>query len=644
MIFERHEGDDSKIPIVIGNPPYDRTGKRDEYRYLDMWVKDSYSYAPSKNKSSLYSDYIRALRVGTDIVTHWGRGILCHVLPFGFLESQAGGGIRKDLYETFERIYIIHLGGGKTGSEDERREEGGNVFGKNGTKSSVAILICEKLGGQNDTQQTVTSNADGQRIYKKIKEIGYHHIGLNMSTKDKLSRLSSLGSIQRVFHIFNDEKRRYGFDPIIPDKYGDWFNQRDPFFDSLVSLQKTSQDHERHLFECSSLGVTTGMDQWLISPSREQLESNVKALIKEQNRQVKKLKTYKRPLDPKELENDGDIKLSEHLLYNVAKGKKSAFDIGHVVKCTYRPFVDRYLYADDLLNARMYAMNRIFPPHGKDNIAITSTAPNSQHIWNAFIIKRPLVAGGLIGRIFPLYYYDQQGVRQDNISDELLRYLQEAYNDIYLVKEQVFYYVYGVLSNKKFKETFKASLLKGNTRIPMVKSFGLFRDFVGYGQRLAEAHLSYDENLDSAYDFIRSVGLEVEHDHRHVYERIQDPDTYFKLDKMVLNSHMSRIEYNKKISIVGDFSKISNLMLGYKTAFKWIVDQQACRSDSETGIVSDPNEWSSDPEYNLKLLCSVLRLCFKTQEINNVMCPPLPLDPNDLLSMRKEDDKKRKII
>lgn len=97
-------------------------------------------------------------------------------------------------------------------------------------------------------------------------------------------------------------------------------------------------------------------------------------------------------------------------------------------------------------------------------------------------------------------------IRHDAITDETLEMFRSAYpaafdaigskkarpknqGGVEITKEDIFYYVYGVLHSSEYKSRFKANLQKELPRIPLARDFVVFSNA---GRRLANLHLNYE--------------------------------------------------------------------------------------------------------------------------------------------------------
>jgi predicted helicase len=79
--------------------------------------------------------------------------------------------------------------------------------------------------------------------------------------------------------------------------------------------------------------------------------------------------------------------------------------------------------------------------------------------------------------------------RNENVPDEILNGFQTTYDDTTISKEDIFYYVYGILHSPEYKERFQANLKKMLPRIPFAENFWAFSKA---GRGLAYWHINYE--------------------------------------------------------------------------------------------------------------------------------------------------------
>lgn len=142
------------IMVVLGNPPYSghsANRSRDDQGNL-TWVgrllQDYYQVdgqpLGERNPKWLQDDYVKFIRFGQWRIEQTGEGILAFVTNHGYLDNPTFRGMRQQLIQTFDEIYILDLHGNA-----RRREvapDGGpddNVFD---IQQGVSISIFIKQG------------------------------------------------------------------------------------------------------------------------------------------------------------------------------------------------------------------------------------------------------------------------------------------------------------------------------------------------------------------------------------------------------------------------------------------------------------------------------------------------------------------
>ena len=78
---------------------------------------------------------------------------------------------------------------------------------------------------------------------------------------------------------------------------------------------------------------------------------------------------------------------------------------------------------------------------------------------------------------------------KDNITDWALNRHRTVYKDDSITKEDIFYYIYGILHHKGYRQKYRRSLVKALPRIPMAADFWAFSKA---GRNLANLHLNYE--------------------------------------------------------------------------------------------------------------------------------------------------------
>ncbi|MDQ7033982.1 MAG: type ISP restriction/modification enzyme [Anaerolineae bacterium] len=75
------------------------------------------------------------------------------------------------------------------------------------------------------------------------------------------------------------------------------------------------------------------------------------------------------------------------------------------------------------------------------------------------------------------------------------------------------------------------------------------------------------------------------------------------------------LKYNDTLSITGIPEKAFAYRLGNRSALEWVIDQYRVKTDKRSGITSDPNGYSDDDQYIVKLVERVIQVSVDTVEL-----------------------------
>ena len=598
------------IRVIIGNPPYSsgQTSENDnnqnlKYEQLDNRIRNTYAeHSTGVNKNSLYDSYIRGIRWASDRIKD--KGMVCYVSNGSFIDSNAMDGLRKCLTDEFSRIYCFNLRGN---IRKFNKEEGQNIFGQ-ASMTPVAITILIK-------------NPE----HKGDCELFYHDIGDCLSQKEKLKIISDFKSIKGI-----------SWKTLTPNDSHDWINQRNIEFESFITLgSKDNKNTEKTIFDVYSGGVQTNRDNWIYNFSKINLTINISSMIDFYNLQVKKYEVLcvdktrtQRPdlekiisNDPKKISWSSSLKkyLERFLIINY---RENAATQG-----MYRPYCKQWLYFDGRLNHRVYQMPKIFPNDTVENIVICIPGLGARRDFSTFISNTlpDLNIFESATQCFPLYNYEkieieetelgklaglkaESGYRKkENITDAMLSEFRTQYADVKISKEDIFYYVYGVLHSPEYKQRFSSDLKKMLPRIPFVQDFWAFSKA---GRDLAKWHLNYETIEPYALKEL-STRLETDPDHYRVQKM-----TFAKSGKEV---DKTTIHYNGHITLSGIPLETYEYIVNGKPALEWIMERYAVTIDKNSGIKNNPNDWSENPRYILDLLKRIVRVSVETVKIVNAL-------------------------
>lgn len=593
------------LRVILGNPPYSVGQKSandvaQNLKYPQLEKQIEKSYAKESNATSvkaLYDAYIKAFRWSTDRLDPINGGIIGFVSNGAWIDSNGMDGFRKRLEKEFSSIWVFNLRGNQRTSGELSRKEGGKIFGS-GSRTPIAITILVK----------------NPNVKSDKAQIHYHDIGDYLTKEEKLNIIRKAHSVSNGAINWKD---------ILPNEQGDWLGHRSSLFQELIPLEadKKFSPNTNSFFVTYSLGTATSRDSWVYNFSKINLKSNVQSLIDFYNKQKEDYINAKR-MDSSivfnEFVSNDSTKISwndslrELCKKNIAVHMDNgAFRIG-----MYRPFIKNNLYFDRALIQRPYQQPKLFPNSFLENYVICVSA---KYTDGTVSISKYLPDLHLNGdtQAFPLYYYEEQMksapslfdtdnesdfVRRDGISEFILNRAKSQYGKN-VTKEDIFYYVYGLLHSQDYRHTFSNDLKKILPRLPLLDDVKQFWQFSKAGRKLAELHLEYESV--PPFQGVKITGTEY---------------AYFTVDKMRFPSKGQKdtIIYNSKI-IVSNIPAIAyEYVVNGKSAIEWIMERYQVTVHKESGIKNDPNDWANEvgnPKYILDLLLSIINVSMQTVEI-----------------------------
>lgn len=616
------------INVIVGNPPYS-SGQKSEndnnanlhYKTLDRRIADTYLAKSASNATMKVMDqYIRAFRWASDRIGE--KGIVAFVTGGGWLRGAAMDGFRKSLLEEFDSVYVLDLRGNREFrrlTKEQLTEEGDNIFG-NRSKTPIAITFLIKNPGS------------------KVTGLFYHDIGKGLAQDEKLSIMRQVDRIEYL--------------PLIPDRYGDWFDMRDDSWLEYAPIGLDKLKEPTGIFSIYSLGLVTNRDSWAVAFSEKLLSSKMNTYLNAYAEQLEQWKKSDKaePVDSFIEIDRSRISWTRSLKSQLKRCETIPFSSKHIVKNLYRPFNKEFLYFDRRVNEMVYQIPRLFPDKGIQNLVIM--VPGRSNAGFDCLISDLLPDLNLLNagtQCFPLYWYEKREklggmfsdksdesdeyVRHDVITDEALEVFRKAYPRVFdacgkskartksdggieLTKEDIFYYIYGILHSPEYRSRFEPNLKKELPRVPLAEDF---RAFSLAGRKLAQLHLEYE----SVQPYPLTVHGDVSNPGRvqkMKWYKHKDPETGKRVNDY------TTLVYNENLT----FSDIPEAANEYKvngrSPLEWLVDRYQVKTDKASGIVNDPNDYSDDPTYISGLIPRLVTVSMDTLYIVNGL-PPLNEKP-----------------
>lgn len=640
------------IRVIVGNPPYS-VGQKSEnddnanesYPTLDERIRTTYvEKADARLVKGAYDSYIRAFRWASDRIGE--QGVVCFVSNAGWLRGAAMNGFRRCLAEEFDDIYVLDLRGNQRTQGEESRREGGKVFGS-GSRTPVSVTLLVKHAG--DTH---------------AGSIHYHDIGDYLSREEKLTDTRGFAQEGNVPWI-----------SILPDKHGDWLDQRDDSFVTFAPLGIEKMKNPLGMFENYSQGVLTARDSWAYSFSRSGVASHMESMLSAYNEALR---------SGGDIDNDPrHISWTRRLKGYAAKGTLIPFDASRIILSAYRPFCKQWLYYSKELNERTYQQPRLFPlaesegkkaertyqqpnissktlekggaemtyhqgPLPMHNYQIVVTGIGAARDFSCLMVDSvPNFHFHDTGQCFPLYYYKESSAAgglfgeepggytcHDAITDEALAVFREAYPHAFdgpsrrtIEQARADGLSYAVANSDERFEIAKVDIfyyVYGILHSPEYRKrfesnlkkelprIPLAEDFVAFCRAGRElAHLHLD------YEEIEPWAS-IEEDGDSVNPGRTEKMKFGKCKKTEENpkgQDMTALHVAENMTLRNIPVEAYDYVVNGRSAIGWLMDRYQVRKDKASGIVNDPNDYSDDPRYIVDLVERVVTVSIKTMEI-----------------------------
>uniref|UniRef100_UPI00037AE7CB type ISP restriction/modification enzyme n=1 Tax=Bartonella rattaustraliani TaxID=481139 RepID=UPI00037AE7CB len=619
------------IKVIFGNPPYSTgqksandNAKNTSYPLLDKRIGATYAAQSQANlMRSLYDSYIRALRWASDRIKDCG--VIGFVTNAGFISGYSLDGLRKCLVEEFSSLYIFHLRGNQRTSGEVSRKEGGQTFGS-GSRTPIAISILVK-------------NPESQQRGK----IYFRDIGDYLDRKEKLAIIESFKSIGGITD-------KSGWQLISPDKYGDWIVQRDESFKTFLTLG-IKKGHDTKLFETFSCGIATSRDSWAYNSSCEALAKNMSNMIGFYNSEVERFneayehanrETRKKAVDSFVNSDASKISWSRAIKQELSKEKFFTFENNSLTQSLYRPFTKQWLYYNRTFNEMVSKIPCIFPigqavenrviqvagigTNRGFSVLMTNTVPNYHTIDTSQCFPRYIYEGATVSKdkntkqphLFESSMKDGEiaGLqRRDAITDEGLEHFKAAYPGETITKDDLFYYVYGILHSEDYRSRYADNLSKELPRIPCVKTAEDFWKFVTAGRELGYLHVNYETIAPYPVTFKKGNPKLTD---------ISNPEEFYRVTEMKFaksgkEKDKTTVIYNSNIIMTDIPLESYEYIVNGKPALEWVMERQCVKTDKKSGIVNDANcyavETVGNPAYPLELFQRVITVSLETMKI-----------------------------
>ena len=651
------------IQVIIGNPPYsvgqksaNNNNQNLKYEKLDARIEETYVAGSSATlKNSLYDSYIRAFRWASDrIASNPNGGVIGFITNGGWIEGNAAAGMRQALAEEFDSIYVLDLRGDARTQGVLRKQEGGNVF-ESGSRAKVCMTFLVKHGegdvspcaAISQAKYAATPSAGLHPATPHTCRINYISVADYMTREDKLKFLVDNKSLVSEKLVWQQLK---------PDEHGDWLNKRlGGEYDSYPRMgDKKDKDITNKIFsDIYGRGLATSRDTWCYNYSIKHLESNIRSCIEFYNSES--LRTLQLQLSEDGLINSIDYDPTKFKWDRAQKeeiGKKKGLQYKYrqdrIFSSIYRPFVKSNCYFTRELNNCVYQLPQMFPI--SDNVDATKEinrticveSPGGKKDFSCLMVNcLPDLHLQATTQCFPLYVHAENDnstkikkqrtlftphqagedsatefTRTSGITDWVLDMVTKKYGKNSspsplergpggeaISKEDIFYYVYGILHCPSYRDKYQNDFKKALPRIPFVERYEDFVAFMKAGRELGDLHCNYEECPMNTTAKI-----------------VEDGTQNYIIDKLrpVGKGNFTELKYNAHITIKDIPPEAHEYIVNGRSPLGWIIDQYQVSIDKDSGIKNDPNDWCrehNNPRYILELIMRVIEVSVRTVKI-----------------------------
>ena len=266
----------------------------------------------------------------------------------------------------------------------------------------------------------------------------------------------------------------------------------------------------------------------------------------------------------------------------------------------YRPFQVMNLYFDEVLNSRTGEFSKIFVSEST-NLAISLTAPGSQKSFVSLIVDSiadwHFVGAAAGTQCLPIYTYDCDGNRSENITDWALQQFRDNYQDSQIQRLDIFHYTYAVLHHPAYRQKYEINLKRDFPRLPLYADFW---QWANWGRDLMDWHINYE--AIEPYPLDRT---DLPPDEKANPPKLKADKTNgtIQIDRLTTLSNIPPIAWDYK--------------LGNRSAIEWVLDQHKEKTPKDPTIreLFNTYRFADYKERAIDLIQRVCTVSVKTMEI-----------------------------
>jgi predicted helicase len=436
------------IMVVLGNPPYsghsanrsvDKNGKLtfignliEDYRFVEGQPLGE------RNPKWLQDDYVKFIRFGQWRIEQTKYGIIGFITNHAYLDNPTFRGMRQQLLNTFDEIYVYDLhGNSKRGETTPHGGKDENVFS---IQQGVAILFCVKQNKTGCRAKVYHAHLWGKRERK--------YEVLSETTLNQTKWKELIPMTPAYLFIPHDAAR------------GDEYEQGAKVTD---------------IFPVNSMGITTGNDDLYVAFTREELKSRFRETLND-------VKVAYRPFDGRHL---------QYLPENLARARADfmlqvASGANRILLTLRRP--------------RNLNVDNFFISQGHTDKCVISSLDNAQ-LFPLYIYLVEKQRKRDWGKALTMALFETPAnylARKPNLDPYFLKVLAEKLKlpqtqphglPEGVTPEDIFNYAYAVFHSPTYRQRYAEFLKIDFPRLPLTSDVKLFRALAVKGAELVALHL-----------------------------------------------------------------------------------------------------------------------------------------------------------
>ena len=533
---------DTPVMVILGNPPYSYESMNTDPWIVNL-VKDYYHVdgkpLGERNPKGLLDDYVKFIRFAQHRVAETGYGVVALITNHGYLDNPTFRGMRQNLMQTFDEIYVLDLHGNSKkkevcpdGSPDQ------NVFD---IQQGVAIAFFIKYqDSQQDLAKVYHADLWGVREVKENKELvggKYHWLDENDINSTEWKVINPNAS----FYLFKDRNV-----DLLPEYESGW---------RVVDIMPIN-----------STGVKTHRDHFVIDFNFEILNKRIEDFrnIEISDKEIVEKYNIKDTRDWKVFENRRALSNNSQWLSNFTK-------------CLYRPFdLREYYHHQNVVELPRQEVMQHFM--GLDNLGLITSRQITNLDFNhvlctKFIIEMKTCSHDRGTSFFPLYLYPTNTILKDedfntrrpNLASEFINELSEKLGLEFFpdgkgdqiktfAPEDIFNYIYATFHSPTYRQRYAEFLKIDFPRVPLTSNKQLFWELATKGDRLVQLHLMKETGTEISSYPIDGTNLieQVKYNETQQQIWINDQQYFANIPNQIWNFHIG----------------------GYQVCQKWLKDRK----------------------------------------------------------------------